>query len=118
MIERTITHGAITVTVKRATVRARLTRDVLISRLHRLGIGDAFANWQFANAAAQSTVTGMLWVDAATDGDDLRAAYEAWLDSDAILFDEWQKALDIVNAPLGDPALIPPGGLTSEKKVE
>lgn len=118
MTERTFTYRDITVVIHRAKVRDRLVRDTVLGKLQRDGIGDAPSRFAFATAVAQSTVTGMQWVDASADAEELKAAFNRWLDMDGALYDEWDHALYVVNLPMNNPDLLPPEQLTAEKKDE
>jgi hypothetical protein len=114
-MERTFTHGSITVTVRRAKVRERLAVSVVHSKLEEVPF---FERHFFARALTQSTVTGMQWATPADNAATLRAVFDAWMELDGDVWDAWQDALTGVDAPPNDPDLLPPQLIPEEKKED
>lgn len=117
-MERTFTYKNVTITVRRAKVRDRLNRDIILGKLQREGVGDPLSRYTFATLVSQSTVVGMPWIDAVSTPEEITATFEAWLNLDGALYDLWGGEFEIVNLPMNDPDLIPADRLTDEKKAE
>jgi hypothetical protein len=58
--------------------------------------------------ASQSVVEGLPWGNSLSSDDELSAAFEAVMNhDDARLYEKWNDELELVDAPLNDPALLP-----------
>lgn len=103
----TMKYGKIEITVRRATVRDDLNRQVIRTTLEA-GIPDGtFGLWhQFADLVSQTVRAKGLPFDPArlaqADKAALDAAYEQFLDLDRELKDRWVKAIEMVNKPLDE----------------
>lgn len=116
--ERTFTHNGVTVTVHRARIRDRVARDIIIQKLQRAGVGDAFERYTFANLLSQSEVDGLPWGTSLSSDAELAVAFDAVMNSeDTTLYEKWDDELRLVNSALNDAALLPPDA-TDPPKVE
>jgi hypothetical protein len=104
MMERTFEIDGAKLTVHSATVRSRITRDVLISTLAGRNPGQAVEVVMFADLVAQTTLDGgdlFGWaLPSASDTEDvLQASFDAWLALPASVYDDWQRAIRLVDVP-------------------
>ena len=102
-----IKYGTVEITVRRATVRDDLNRQVMKARLED-GIADgAFGFWRiFAELCSQTVKARGLPFDPAAllhaDKAALDAAYEQFLDLDKELKDRWTNAVMQANQPVDE----------------
>lgn len=121
MLEKIISYNGATITIRRATVRARL-RTTLV--YNKIGLPEAMGeDWLFMQAFArfitQATVEGDLGFrvpSLADDDETFLAGYEAFLNADVEFYDLVNAALLEVNRSPGDPDL-EPGAESSKKKT-
>lgn len=102
VIERRLPNGG-TIRVRRATVADRLNLSVITYRLQDTGVDMArrYAVQRFARFATQTEqCDGFAMPDVSAEPDVLRAAFEAWLRTDAALYDAWESALTEADAPV------------------
>lgn len=116
--ERTFEHGVFTITVHRQRVRDKIAYDIVRQKLARAGVGNLYTQHTFAKFASQSRVQGMAWVDETSTDEAIAAAFNVIMDGDADLYDVWSDELKLVDQPLNDPALIPPGQVSESEKKE
>jgi hypothetical protein len=114
--------GGVTVTLARRTNRhALLTERVLLAIEDPQDDGSARAYKRlFARMVVQTVDTGgdlPITLPAPTAStEDLKAAYEAFLDADGYIGDRFYAELNIVNAPLGPRAFLPVEQLGDDEK--
>jgi len=108
MLEK-VSHeiGGILVTVRHMRIRDRARRQWLYNAVAKADDGDNIdmEAWQFADACCHiESVSGVDWQPPG-DGDDIEAAYEAWLDLPIQVFDCANVAMRKLLAP-NDPDLV------------
>lgn len=116
MSERTFSHHHLTITVCRERIRERLARGKVLARLGAVG-GDELQTGRqlFARLVAVSSVSGMPFPTADASAEELQAAFHAWLELDGDLLDTWLLEMELANAPVNEPELLPPAS-DEEKK--
>jgi hypothetical protein len=118
-LETTFKHNGATVTVRRATVRARLYRNIIYSKFaHMADMTDEefFPLSVFARVITQVSIegdAGFALAQPTDKAEDVQASYKAFMDADAALWDRLESALEQVDAPVADADLTPEAG---EKK--
>lgn len=113
MLTNNFSYNGASVTVKRETMRARLQKNIVY---RKLGITPDISDeeWEYMDAFAhlltQCDIVGDVGFPVAQVADtaeDMRTSYEAFLDSEGSLYTPLIKAINEVDAPLGDPDLTP-----------
>jgi hypothetical protein len=102
---KTVTYGAISITLKRATGRSDLKASIIQRKSSQDIAAGTWGIWEpFANNCAQVTEASGLPFDPLTLADaepeTVKAAYEAYLDLDKALLDRWSAARLAENAPI------------------
>jgi hypothetical protein len=102
-----VTYGTVEISVRRATVRDDLNRQVMKAALEAGAPDGAFGFWRlFAELVSQTVKakglpfdpTAMAHADKAT----LDAAYDQFLDLDKELKDRWSEAVTQANKPIDE----------------
>jgi hypothetical protein len=120
MLTKDIEWNGAVITLRRAKIRDRLLVNSIVGKLgiDTEDVADFAAKRFFARLITQGQVEGDLGyaLPAVADSEeDLQAAYEAFLDLDAGLYDSLEQGLYEVDRPLNDPDLLP-AEVVPEKK--
>lgn len=112
------------VTVKTETGRMVLDKQIVYSKLayNRSDPAEVNRAYNFAVAVTQTVgISGSLgfdWVTPASTPAELQAAFEGFLDMPATPFRKWQAAIEAVDQPPNDPALLPPELVPESEKSD
>lgn len=116
----TFEYGKARITVERQTVRHSLIMSrVLYSLPDAKDAAERLYQTIFARAAAQTVEmegVDVEFPDSGAPADKWRAAYELFMQMDGRLFDAWFAALEAVDAPPNDQALLPSHRLDEEAR--
>lgn len=111
---REIEYAGNVITVQRATVRHRIGRSFILSRLGvfdgeaRAADEEFIAALFFARLMTQTEgELGIPRVGRDSTADEIRASFEAFLDADESLYDVVGEAINTADAPVGDPDTAP-----------
>ena len=105
-------YGGVKVTLQRAKIRERLMINSIIGKLGIVAedTGDFSGKRLFARLITQAQINGDLGFAlpaSADSAEDIRKAFELFLDLDGDVYDALEQALYEIDRPLNDPDLLP-----------
>ena len=114
------TYGPLVIEVRRRVVRDMVARDRIVFALKAGDLVDEHYSYQFARIVVQSVVIGgadrLVLPDVSAPQDEIRAAFEFFMDWDAGLSNLWIAKLNQVDAPPGDREFWPSARLSEDQK--
>lgn len=113
--------GEVKIAVRRGTVRDRLARDAMVWELPKAtSTAERHAQLNFATVVIQTVSLegdlGFAWPTPDASAEELTAAYNALMEVDAALWDNWHAAIMVADGSIADPELSEPPKKTDGAK--